>query len=52
MTDSRQVKQAIPARTATGTLNESEFLIEPDRVHAGAGQLRSLTDMNCPCHLW
>src|SRR5258708_33038609 len=44
------IDQAIPARAAIRTLNESEFLIEADRVHADAGQLRGLTDVNRVSH--
>jgi hypothetical protein len=44
------IEQVIPARGATRILNESEFLIEADRVHAGAGQLRGLTDVNRVSH--
>ena len=40
------VEQAISARAAIRTPEESEFLIEADRVHANAGQLRCLTDVN------
>ena len=40
------VEQAISARGATGTLDESAFLIEADRFHADAGQLRGFTNVN------
>src|SRR5260370_35908435 len=39
------VEQAISARAAIRTPEESEFLIEADRVHANAVQLRCLTDV-------
>jgi hypothetical protein len=40
------VEQAISARAATRALDESEFLIKADRVHAGAGQFCRFTDVN------
>src|SRR6185437_6495989 len=46
------VEQAIPARAATGTLCESESLIEADRVHTDTGQLRSLSDVQHLCHVY
>src|SRR5579863_2469533 len=45
------VEQAISARAATRTLDESESLIEANRVHADAGQFRGLTDLNDPHHI-
>src|SRR5947199_9492901 len=46
------VEQAISARAATHTLDESEFLIEADCVHADIGQLCGLTDVNDLRHVW
>src|SRR5205807_6226365 len=46
------VEQAISARAATHTLDESEFLIEADCVHADFGQLCGLTDVNDLRHVW
>ena len=43
-------EQAIPARAATRTLNESEFLIKADRVHADTSQLGGRTDVHRFCH--
>ena len=40
------VEQAISARRATCTLDESELLIEADRVHTDADQFRGLTNVN------
>ena len=45
------VEQAISARAATRALDESEFLIEANRVHADAGQFRGLTDVNDSHHI-
>jgi hypothetical protein len=45
------VEQAISVRAATRTLDESESLIEANRVHADAGQSRGLTDVNDPHHI-
>ncbi len=46
------VEQAISARAATHTLDEFEFLIEADRVHADTGQLCCLTDVNALRYVW
>ncbi len=45
------VEQAISARAATRALDESEFLIEANRVHADAGHSRGLTDVEDPRHI-
>lgn len=44
-------EQAISARAAIHTLDESEFFIEANRVHADAGHFRGLTDVNRPHHI-
>src|SRR6266704_3591755 len=44
------IEQTIPARAATRTLNEPEFLIKADRVHADGGQLGGRTNVHRFCH--
>lgn len=45
-----EAKQAISARAPISAVEESEFLIEADRVDAYPGQLCGLTDVNRLCH--
>ncbi len=45
------VEQAITARAARGNLDQSELLIEPDRIHADADLLCSPADVNRNCHI-
>ena len=44
------VEQPITTSAAARTLNESQFLIEADRVHANAGLFCSFSDVNSSCH--
>ena len=44
------VEQATSTRAATHTVDEPESLIEANRVHADASQLRRLTDANRSRH--
>ena len=46
ITNLPHVEQAISARAAARTLDESESLIEANRVHTNAGHFRGLTDVN------
>ncbi len=45
------IEQAIAAGAPARTLNESNFLVEPDRVHTDTGLLRSFSDLNSFSHI-
>ncbi len=44
------VEQAIPADAANRPINESELLVEADRINTDAGQLCGLPNLNRVCH--
>lgn len=44
------VEQAIPADAPNRPINESELLVEADRINTDAGQLCGLPNLNRVCH--